>query len=315
MSVNRFANLIIAGVNKGGTTSLFSYLATHPDICASSVKETCFFLPLRYGEQPQELREYAEFFSQSSGQRYRMESTPGYFYGGPPLIDALSKLPDQPRILIVLRNPVDRMFSFYRFMKNMLVLDQNTVFEDYLDRCQALSIEDKILRENNAYWGLDGGFYPNYLEQWHDRFGDRLKICFFDDLRRDPSKLLRSICEWLEIDTACYSEGREFSVENRTIAFKNRWLHETALWANKRGERMLRRYPRLKRWLRILYGSVNRKRNTETLSDETRARLTNIFADSNARLREFVTRLGYTNLPKWLNDEGGANTHQKDTPK
>ena len=34
---------IIAGVNKCGTTSVFRYLADHPDVCASSIKETRFF--------------------------------------------------------------------------------------------------------------------------------------------------------------------------------------------------------------------------------------------------------------------------------
>ena len=42
-------DVIIAGVNKAGTTSLFVSLSTHPDIAPSSVKETRFFLPARYG--------------------------------------------------------------------------------------------------------------------------------------------------------------------------------------------------------------------------------------------------------------------------
>ena len=40
---------IIAGVNKAGTTSLFVSLSTHPDVAPSSIKETRFFLPARYG--------------------------------------------------------------------------------------------------------------------------------------------------------------------------------------------------------------------------------------------------------------------------
>ena len=42
------ANLIVAGVSKCGSTSLFSYLAAHPDVCGSNVKETQFFMPLKF---------------------------------------------------------------------------------------------------------------------------------------------------------------------------------------------------------------------------------------------------------------------------
>ena len=49
MAVAR-TDAIIAGVNKAGTTSLFVSLSTHPDVAPSSIKETRYFLPPRYGE-------------------------------------------------------------------------------------------------------------------------------------------------------------------------------------------------------------------------------------------------------------------------
>ncbi len=45
----RVPNLVIVGVVKSGTTSLFNYLSQHPDICPSDVKETRYFDPLRFG--------------------------------------------------------------------------------------------------------------------------------------------------------------------------------------------------------------------------------------------------------------------------
>ena len=49
--VKRFSGyrfLIIGGASKAGTTSMFSYLAEHPQICASHAKETRFFLDSDY---------------------------------------------------------------------------------------------------------------------------------------------------------------------------------------------------------------------------------------------------------------------------
>lgn len=40
--------LIIGGTTKAGTTSIFRYLSAHPDVCASSLKETRFFLDKDY---------------------------------------------------------------------------------------------------------------------------------------------------------------------------------------------------------------------------------------------------------------------------
>jgi hypothetical protein len=43
MSGSRIANLVIAGVPKAATGSLFAYLAQHPDVCGSDVKATGYF--------------------------------------------------------------------------------------------------------------------------------------------------------------------------------------------------------------------------------------------------------------------------------
>jgi hypothetical protein len=43
----KLPNLIIAGAQKAGTSSLFWYLAQHPQICASDRKELRYFTPRR----------------------------------------------------------------------------------------------------------------------------------------------------------------------------------------------------------------------------------------------------------------------------
>src|SRR3712207_9448996 len=65
----RLPNLIIAGVGKGGTTSLFRYLGQHPQVCASRVKELRYFQSLRYGEPMAPLDQYTRHFAHWNGQR------------------------------------------------------------------------------------------------------------------------------------------------------------------------------------------------------------------------------------------------------
>ena len=63
MAATKLANTVIAGVNKAGTTGLYVALSSHPQIAPSSVKETRYFLPLRYGRSPAPISEYASYFA------------------------------------------------------------------------------------------------------------------------------------------------------------------------------------------------------------------------------------------------------------
>lgn len=79
--MNEHRYLIIAGTTKAATTSLFNYLADHPEICASNVKETRFFLdadyplPAKYRFEDG-LDKYELYFVHCSASHIRMEATP-----------------------------------------------------------------------------------------------------------------------------------------------------------------------------------------------------------------------------------------------
>src|SRR6185503_15252511 len=112
MSTLKLPNLIIGGVHKAGTTSVFTYLSQHPDVCASSVKEIGFFMPLKYGEQLPSLQEYAQYFSNCvSSKRYLLEASPSYIYGKEVIAERIKKeLGVSIKLIFILRNPADRLF-------------------------------------------------------------------------------------------------------------------------------------------------------------------------------------------------------------
>src|SRR3954466_15902853 len=107
-SLSRLANLVVIGVNKAGTTSLFDYLGRHPDIGLSDLKELRYFTPLRYGEPLGPLDSYAQHFDHCVEERYAVEATPGYFYGGRPLARAMHETCGSVRTVLSLREPADR---------------------------------------------------------------------------------------------------------------------------------------------------------------------------------------------------------------
>ncbi len=299
-------NLIIAGVNKAGTTSLYAYLAQHPDIGASAIKETCHFLPLRYGETMPGLEAYRQQFTGVADKRVRFESTPGYFYGGRALIDGLHEaLGDELRIVLIFREPVSRLVSFFNFKKSTLELPADLTLGDYVKRCRAMDGSALRERGNNPWFGLEGGKYADYVMPWIEVFGDRMKVLFMDDLNSDPRGVLRGVFSFAGVDPEA-SERIVLTRENRGTDYRFAWMQRAALTLNRAGETFWRSHPKIKRSLRRMYYALN-GRSFEAADDPaTLEVLRKLYEPYNGRFAEQLRAAGYRSLPDWLLPGEGA---------
>ena len=306
--ISSLPNLIMVGPGKAGTTSLFWYLSQHPAICAASVKEIRYFAPITHGggELPP-LETYAGYFGHCGDERYRLEASPQYFHGGAALIDAMRGVLADPRIIISLRDPVDRLWSTYRSLKVRRTLPETMTFDAYVTACERLrEAGTPLTKQNRAYWTLSGSFYLEHVQAWLGAFGDDAHVLFFDDLVADPRRVVRGICAWLSIDVPC-ADSFDYTVENRTVSNRNRLLHRIALAANSEG--ILRDRRRLKAPLRRAYYAINGEPQRERMGRETRARLADAFAPANAALAAELRAHGYEDLPPWL---GGTDSPMHD---
>lgn len=306
-------NLIIAGVNKAATTSLFTYLGMHPEICASSIKETHYFMPLAYGEPLPPIETYAAYFKHCSGQRYRMEASPRYIFGGNIVAKEIRRALPDARIIFVLRQPIDRMVSYFRHMENDGEVPGRVSCDEYARRAieelpaavaKANGKAIPVYQESIFVRGLAQGFYADYLKDWYEVFGDSIRIVFFDNLSRDPSRVVKQLCGWLGLDTSVY-EGAEFTQENRTMRHKNATLFAFAERINTRFEPFWRRHQQLKDMARSLYCRLNEQRTKNGfVSDDRKRDLEQIYAPYNRSLVELLRSHGYNDLPKWLAGHG-----------
>ena len=303
----RLPNLVIAGVVKAGTTSVYSYLSLHPDICCSTVKETCYFSYYRYGQwdsryenSDDPFEQYREYFCHCEQQKYVLEATPGYFEGGMQTAQAIKNtLGDNVKIMIVLREPISRLISFFKYKKSMLELDQQLTLAEYLQQCQSLSPEVRVKKENDTYWGIEGGFYANYIEDWFNVFGDSIYITFFDEIKNNPKLFLSKICTWLELDNAVF-ESQELTVENKSLDYKNKYLQQLALFINFKAEKFWRANSGIKRVLRSIYYNLNSKPHQAEVSQQTLKYLQSLYLPYNKKLAAQLLARNYTNLPQWL---------------
>lgn len=285
---------------KAGTTSVFTYLAQHPDVCGSSVKEAQYFSGYRYGKAIEPIDDYRKLFSRWSGEKWVMEATPGYFEGGEAVAKAISQVVGKDtRILIILREPVDRFLSFFKYKKSMVKLSSELSLDEYVSQCEQMAYEERSKQENDTYWGLDGGFYSKYLPAWFEVFGDSIKVMFFDSLRENRKGFMSELCEWLDIDGTIYNQ-LDLKVENKSQNFRNKHLHKLALSINRKLEIFTRRWPRLKHALRSIYYSLNRNSFDERYPEDTLDHLRSIYRPYNSKLAAILIAHDYTNLPEWL---------------
>ncbi len=290
---------IIAGVNKAGTTSLYVSLAEHPDVVPSAIKETCYFLPARYGEALRPVAVWDDYFA--LGDRpVRLEATPSYFYGGAAVAHAMRSTLANPRVVLVLREPVSRALSFFEYQKVRLRLPQELGLEEYLRQADALTEREFDDPHNERFMAVRGGRYADWLQDWLDVLGpEAVKVVYFEDLVADGAATLAEVVTWLGLDPAPLEETGLRS-ENRTTSFKNARMQRVALRVNDGAERLLRRMPGMKRAIRSAYFALNgRAVDNVAVAESVLADLRERFVEPNERLGSMLDAAGIAR-PEWL---------------
>lgn len=119
------------------------------------------------------------------------------------------------RIVVTLRDPVERAYSHYKMMRHYAFV-RDITFE------QALETRSEI---------MDANLYSRHLRAWRNKFGkDRVLVCLFDDLRHDPHKFVNRICQFIgapPIDPGRAS-GRGRNVGSFDRMPRNLWLARRA---------------------------------------------------------------------------------------
>jgi hypothetical protein len=196
-------NFIVIGAAKAGTTAMYHYLAEHPQVFMSPVKETNFFaygldpsgLPVCGGPDPQRFpvrtqAEYEQLFSEAGNAVAIGEASPLYLEC-PPAASRIRELLPGARILCSIRHPVDRAYSDYQ----MHLRRQGR----RLDPARDLK-PGAAWASPRSHW-MQIGHYHEQLSRFFDRFPrQQIHVSLFDDLRRDPSGIMAEIYRFLGVD-------------------------------------------------------------------------------------------------------------------
>lgn len=261
----KLANFIIGGTEKAGTTSVFVYLNQHPEVFGSAKKETDFFRKQFTGVKSDDTRTYSEFFNSAPTDcELRMEASPGYLGEANIVAPRMQSLIPDTKLLFILRDPIDRLYSSYNFHVAKLNIPETMSFQEYVQLC--IKYDSGQITADEA--GLDDWFlkvlaFGNYAEMlkiYYQNFpAEQIKVMFFESLKADTAKFMIELSEFLNIDLDFWNDY-EFRKVNVTFYSRNRYLHKLAIWGNALSEPLLRKRPELKHKLVNAYKKLNQSR-------------------------------------------------------
>jgi len=215
MSKYSLPNFILAGALKSGTTSLYHYLNEHPQIYMARIKEPRFFISsallkkeklnnkfLRpYALVPvNNLEDYKSLYSNVKNEIAVGEASPQYLFTYETTIPLIKKHLGDLKIIIILRNPINRAYSAYKH--NRRYTPHTKHLNEKLSFIDALKIEDARIKTRNfsmMYYYKTMGLYYNQVKSYKDNFSQVL-VFNFEDLVNDPLSLIKKIYTFLEVD-------------------------------------------------------------------------------------------------------------------
>jgi len=221
---NKLPDFMIVGAPKSGTTSLYHYLKTNKNIFFPNRKEPWFFSskddPNRRGVI-NNLKDYVELFKPAKTGQIIGEASVSYLCAYDTTIknikNVYGKRSKDIKIIMILRNPMDRLFSRY----NMFVRDNWIKNEDFLS-----SVEKEFKQRNpdNYFWDdnyIDCSLYYERVIAYKDNFENVLCIKY-DDFKENSEKIVEDVFEFLNVDKIKVNTKIKF---NNSGNPKNKLIH------------------------------------------------------------------------------------------
>ena len=228
-------NLLIVGAAKSGTTSLHNYLKQHPEIFMSKHKEPHFLINKEIGENRipkavKKLNEYSSLFDGSDTFKYKGESSAMYLQFPNITIKNIKKyLEKDIKIIIMLRNPIDRAFSGYQHVKRFNI-DEELTFEQALEVCEDRYFKQTSLTPATRYIHI--GMYYDFVKKFMHSFSDQIHVIIYDDFIADTQNELSKVFSFLKVNKIEINITEKYMVGGwkwKNSFFKNTFMKKNLL--------------------------------------------------------------------------------------
>jgi len=292
MQKERWPNLFIVGAPRAGTTSLYQYINEIPQIFISPEKEpnffntntvrdngTIFIHPIRDEDS------YLKFFENATDEIYLCEATTHYLFD-PECPKLIHNFSPNAKIIITLRDPVEREYSQYKLIFHRTVVDKLDYDKSFLQEIK------EQMRDRNNSWEpglrLESGLYTENIKRYIEIFGEgNVKILIFENWINDIKNIMNEILQFLQIN---------YNLEN----FHGGIYHKSSAWRSPKGNAtnyLLKTGYKSKIIKKIIPQSIlynvrdkilTKKENYSKLDTESRKILINFYQDDVKKLEKFL---------------------------
>lgn len=193
-------SFLILGGQRCGTTSLYRYLAEHPAVHPPLLKEIQFFTL----NHIKGLDWYRGHFPTAGAEVISFDASPYYLFHPLAAERAAQSVPEA-RLVVLVRNPVDRAFSHYRHNVGLGVEDLS--FEEALEAeaGRLAGEEERMVAEpdyasapHRRYSYAARGDYEPQLRRWCDSYGrDRLKVVVSEEFFANTGEVFAEVLQFL----------------------------------------------------------------------------------------------------------------------
>jgi len=190
-------NILIIGAGRSGTTTLSKILENHSQVCFSKIKEVHYFSIddlFARGE-----KYYHSFFPCHADKKI-IASADTYLLPAHKAIQKIKDYNPDIKIIVMLRNPVDRAYSSYNYSINYGYHKEYQLFIHSIKKEENIEKEENIVQLNNL-----GHFYCSlyylHLSEWL-KILDKKNFLFlpFDLIKNDIEELKKRLSNFLNID-------------------------------------------------------------------------------------------------------------------
>lgn len=218
-------NFLIIGQAKCGTTSLYTYLTQHPQILPPIRREINFWN--RESTYSKGINWYlAHFPSVASEEKLITGEATTTYLDSYKAAQRLFQFFPNTKLIILLRNPVERVFSHYYMNSYRYGWDNRSLKEAIFSELDMLSQEPKVDLHSQVY--ATNGFYitrSTYIEsvkQWMEIFPkEQFLILKSEDFFANPEAIVNQVFKFLEVKPYQLQEYRNQNKGNYPAVSKS----------------------------------------------------------------------------------------------
>ena len=288
-------DFLIAGVPKAGTTALHAALLPHPDLYLSKVKEPKFFLSdgrppatggpgdvQTYQEHVWRRADYEALFDPAPPGARLGEATPFYLYDLE-AHDRIRKLVPDARLVLLLRDPVDRAHSNWTHLWNAGLEPE----ADFRTACWAE--EQRRAAGWADFWHYVGlGRYGHQVQHLFKVFPrEQVLLLRYRELKDAPETTLDQVCDFLGVRTGVLRAIPKENVNRHVV--EDNGVNRVLRGLLRAGGRFGHRFPvpvRLAARGPLLTALHRKRGNRPVTTPQERAALLPLFADDIALLQD-----------------------------